>query len=162
MIKKEERERNDLAEGPRSRTERNNFKKVGTCPALVILLCMLNVALLSILSLTLLLKKILALLFWDEGGFNRLNSVVLLFILSMTLLFLPYIFFLYIFFLYLFLLYIFFMSTSWLPTLSLQLSFLSYCIKLSLQIYVWLQVYIRVRVLVDWLFSPHCSILWFS
>ena len=33
-IKKEERERNDLAEGPRSRTERNNFKKVGTCPAL--------------------------------------------------------------------------------------------------------------------------------
>ena len=71
------------------------------------LLCMSNVALLSILSLTLLLKKILALLFWDEGGFNRLNSVVLLFILSMTLLFLPY-----IFFLYLFLLYIFFMSTS--------------------------------------------------
>ena len=34
--KKEERERNDLAEGPRSRTERNNFKKVGTCPALVL------------------------------------------------------------------------------------------------------------------------------
>ena len=33
--KKEERERNDLAEGPRSRTERNNFKKVGTCPALL-------------------------------------------------------------------------------------------------------------------------------
>ena len=128
----------------------------------VILLCVSSVALLSILSLALLLKKILALLFWDEGGFNRLNSVVLLFILSMTLLFLPYIFFLYIFFLYLFLLYIFFMSTSWLPTLSLQLSFLSYCIKLSLQIYVWLQVYIRVRVLVDWLFSPHCSILWFS
>ena len=29
-----ERERNDLAEGPRSRTERNDFKKVGTCPAL--------------------------------------------------------------------------------------------------------------------------------
>ena len=29
-----EQERNDLAEGPRSRTERNNFKKVGTCPAL--------------------------------------------------------------------------------------------------------------------------------
>ena len=27
--KKEERERNDLAEGPRSRTEWNNFKKVG-------------------------------------------------------------------------------------------------------------------------------------
>ena len=34
-IKKEEREQNDLAEGPRSRTERNDFKKVGTCPALV-------------------------------------------------------------------------------------------------------------------------------
>ena len=33
--KKEERERNDLADGPRSRTERNNFKKVGTCPALL-------------------------------------------------------------------------------------------------------------------------------
>ena len=32
--KKEERERNDLAEGPRSRTKRNDFKKVGTCPAL--------------------------------------------------------------------------------------------------------------------------------
>jgi len=32
-----ERERNDLAEGPRSRTERNDFKKVGTCPALVII-----------------------------------------------------------------------------------------------------------------------------
>ena len=31
-IKKEER--NDLAEGPRSRTERNDFKKVGMCPAL--------------------------------------------------------------------------------------------------------------------------------
>ena len=29
-----ERERNDLAEGPRSRTERNHLKKVGTCPAL--------------------------------------------------------------------------------------------------------------------------------
>jgi len=27
--KKEERERNDLNEGPRSRTERNDFKKVG-------------------------------------------------------------------------------------------------------------------------------------
>ena len=33
-IKKKERERNDLAEGPRSRTERNDFKKVGSCPAL--------------------------------------------------------------------------------------------------------------------------------
>ena len=33
-IEKKERERNDLAEGPRSRTERNNLKKVGTCPAL--------------------------------------------------------------------------------------------------------------------------------
>ena len=32
-----ERERNDLAEGPRSRTERNDFKKVGTCPALILL-----------------------------------------------------------------------------------------------------------------------------
>jgi len=32
--KKKEQERNDLAEGPRSRTERNDFKKVGTCPAL--------------------------------------------------------------------------------------------------------------------------------
>ena len=34
--KKEERERNDLAEGPRSRMERNDFKKVGTCPALLL------------------------------------------------------------------------------------------------------------------------------
>ena len=33
-LKKKERERNDLAEGPCSRTERNDFKKVGTCPAL--------------------------------------------------------------------------------------------------------------------------------
>ena len=33
-MKKKERERNDLAEGPRSRTERNDFKKVGTCPVL--------------------------------------------------------------------------------------------------------------------------------
>ena len=32
--KKEEGERNDISEGPRSRTERNDFKKVGTCPAL--------------------------------------------------------------------------------------------------------------------------------
>ena len=32
--KKKERERNDQAEAPRSRTERNDFKKVGTCPAL--------------------------------------------------------------------------------------------------------------------------------
>ena len=29
------KKRNDLAEGPCSRTERNDFKKVGTCPALV-------------------------------------------------------------------------------------------------------------------------------
>ena len=34
-IKKKEQERNDQAEAPRSRTERNDFKKVGTCPALV-------------------------------------------------------------------------------------------------------------------------------
>ena len=33
-LKKKERERNNLAEGPRFRTERNNLKKVGTCPAL--------------------------------------------------------------------------------------------------------------------------------
>ena len=32
--KKNERKRNDLAGGPRSRTERNDLKKVGTCPAL--------------------------------------------------------------------------------------------------------------------------------
>ena len=32
--KKKERERNDLAESPCSRTERNDLKKVGTCPAL--------------------------------------------------------------------------------------------------------------------------------
>ena len=32
--KKEEGEKNDLAEDPRSRTEWNDFKKVGTCPAL--------------------------------------------------------------------------------------------------------------------------------
>ena len=34
--KKNERERNDLAKGPRSRTELNDFKKVGTCPALLV------------------------------------------------------------------------------------------------------------------------------
>ena len=34
-IQKEECERNNLAEGPRSRMEWNNFKKVGTCPALL-------------------------------------------------------------------------------------------------------------------------------
>ena len=34
MIKKEERERNDLAEGPCSRTEKNDLKKFRTCPAL--------------------------------------------------------------------------------------------------------------------------------
>ena len=33
-FKKKERKRNDSVEGPRSRTERNDFKKVGTCPAL--------------------------------------------------------------------------------------------------------------------------------
>ena len=40
-LKKKERERNDLSEGPRSRTEQNDFKKVGTCPALhlVCILC---------------------------------------------------------------------------------------------------------------------------
>ena len=32
--RKKEGERNDLAEGPHSRTEWNNFKKGGTCPAL--------------------------------------------------------------------------------------------------------------------------------
>ena len=32
--KKEEQERNDLAEGPCSRTEQNNLKKIGACPAL--------------------------------------------------------------------------------------------------------------------------------
>ena len=35
-VEKKEREQNDLAEGPRSRTERNNFKKVGKCPALAV------------------------------------------------------------------------------------------------------------------------------
>ena len=34
-LKKTEQEQNNLAEGPRSRLERNDFKKVGTCPALV-------------------------------------------------------------------------------------------------------------------------------
>ena len=34
MIEKKKQDRNDLAEGPRNRTERNNFNKVGTCPAL--------------------------------------------------------------------------------------------------------------------------------
>ena len=29
---KKERERNDLAEGPRSKTDQNDLKKVGTCP----------------------------------------------------------------------------------------------------------------------------------
>ena len=33
-IEKKEWERNDLAEGPRSKTKRNDLKKVGTCPAL--------------------------------------------------------------------------------------------------------------------------------
>ena len=33
-MKKKEQERNDLAEGPRSRMERNDLKKVGMCPAL--------------------------------------------------------------------------------------------------------------------------------
>ena len=32
--KKKQRGRNDLAEGPRFRTERNDLKKVRTCPAL--------------------------------------------------------------------------------------------------------------------------------
>ena len=32
--RKKEGERNDLAEGPHSRTEWNNLKKGGTCPAL--------------------------------------------------------------------------------------------------------------------------------
>jgi len=32
---KKEQERNDLAEGPCSRTERNDSKKFGKCPALV-------------------------------------------------------------------------------------------------------------------------------
>ena len=32
-IQKKERERNDLAEGSGSRMERNDFKKVGTCPS---------------------------------------------------------------------------------------------------------------------------------
>jgi len=36
MIEKKEWERNDLAEGPCSRTERNNLKKVRMCPALYI------------------------------------------------------------------------------------------------------------------------------
>jgi len=31
--KKEERERNDLAEGPRSRTEQNDFKKSQSMPS---------------------------------------------------------------------------------------------------------------------------------
>ena len=34
QLKKKEREKNDLAEGPRSRMGRNDLKKVGTCPAL--------------------------------------------------------------------------------------------------------------------------------
>ena len=33
-LKKNERERNDVAGGPSSRTERNDFKNVRTCPAL--------------------------------------------------------------------------------------------------------------------------------
>ena len=33
-MKKKEQERNDLAEGPRSRMERNDLKKVGMCSAL--------------------------------------------------------------------------------------------------------------------------------
>ena len=35
-IIKEEREQNDLAEGPHSRMEWKDFKKFGTCPALTI------------------------------------------------------------------------------------------------------------------------------
>ena len=110
-----------------------------------------SLALLSLLSLVLSFGNILVLLFWNEGGSDHLNSVALLLILIIALLFLPYTFFLYILFLCLFLLYIFFMPTSWRPTLLLQVSFLSYCIKLSLQIYVWLQVYTA-----GWLFVPHC------
>ena len=34
-FEKKEQEWNDLAEGPRSRTERSDLKKVGTCPALI-------------------------------------------------------------------------------------------------------------------------------
>ena len=34
-LKKKERELKDIAEGPHSRTEQNNFKKVGTCLALL-------------------------------------------------------------------------------------------------------------------------------
>ena len=33
-IEKKEQERNDLAEGPRSKTKRNDLKKVGMFPAL--------------------------------------------------------------------------------------------------------------------------------
>ena len=36
-MENKEREQNDLADGSRSRMERNDFNKVGTCPALVIL-----------------------------------------------------------------------------------------------------------------------------
>ena len=69
-----------------------------------------SLVLLSLLSLVLLFGNILALLFWNEGGSDHLNSVALLLILIIALLFLPYTFFLYILFLCLFLLYIFFMS----------------------------------------------------
>ena len=43
-MNKKEREWNDLAEGSRSRTERNNLKKVEKCPALVIALAIVRVA----------------------------------------------------------------------------------------------------------------------
>ena len=83
----------------------------------------------AIVGVTLLsiIWHILSLLFLNDGGFRHLNSVALLLILLMTLLFLRYIFSL---------------STSCLPTFPLQVLFLSYYIKLSLYIYVWLQVYI--------------------
>ena len=77
----------------------------------------------AIVGVTLLsiIWHILSLLFLNDGGFRHLNSVALLLILLMTLLFLRY---------------IFSISTSCLPTFPLQVLFLSYYIKLSLYIYV--------------------------
>ena len=98
----------------------------------------------AIVGVTLLsiIWHILSHLFLNDGGFRHLNSVALLLILLMTLLFLRF---------------IFSISTS-----CLQVLFLSYYIKLSLYIYVWLQVYTWVWIPVDWLVGPPYIFTWLS
>ena len=104
------------------------FVKVG-----VTLLFVLSLALLSILCLALLLGKVLALLFWNEGGFEHLNSVALLFMLIMTLLSLPY---------------TFFCTSSFCTSSCCTYTYTYIHIHItSLQIFVWLPVYTWVWVL---------------